>query len=101
MQNKKKDTKKYSVKRDVDGNIFVDVEPTLFDARDGESHAKTIARIIKDRFNNLISVNGQQIQINKTTNREWLRSESATYLAEKHPSLYLDKLKTIPYADEI
>ncbi len=101
MQKEKKDTNKYSVKRDVDGNKFVDVNPEMFDARDGESHAKTIARIIKDRFNNLISVNGQQIQINKTTNREWLRSESATYLAEKHPSLYLDKLKTIPYADEI
>ena len=91
----------FDIKTDTEGNKFVEVNPELFDARDGESHAKTIARIIKDRFNNLISVNGQQIQINKTTNREWLRSESATYLAEKHPSLYLDKLKTIPYADEI
>ncbi len=89
------------IKTDADGNKFVDVNPELFDARDGESHAKTIARIIKDRFNNLISVNGQQIQINKTTNREWLRSESATYLAEKQPALYLDKLKTIPFAHEI
>lgn len=72
--------KKYSVKRDIDGNKFVDVDPDLFDARDGESHAKTIARIIKDRFDNLISVNGQQIQINKTTNDEWRRSNGADAL---------------------
>lgn len=77
MQNEKKDAKKYSVKCDVDGNKFVDVDPDLFDARDGESHVKTIARIIKDRFNNLISVNGQRIQINKTTNYEWRRAKSA------------------------
>ena len=77
------------------------MDPKLFDARDGESHAKTIARIIKERFYNLISVNGQQIQINKTTNREWVRSESATHLSDKQPSLYIDKLKTISNADEI
>lgn len=63
MQNKKKDAKKYSVKRDIYGNKFVDVDPDLFDARDGESHAKTIARIIKDRFNNLISVNGSRFRL--------------------------------------
>lgn len=101
MQNKKKDTKKYSVKRDVDGNKFFDVDPSLFDARDGESHAKTIARIIKDRFNNLISVNGQQIQINKTTNDELRRSNGADALKRRDPQGYFDKLKTIPHADEI
>lgn len=96
----KKDIR-YSVKRDIDGNRFVDVDPTLFDARDGESHAKTIARIIKDRFNNLISVNGQQIQINKTTNDEWRRSKSANGFIKKDPQLYVDKLKTISHTDEI
>ncbi len=89
------------IKTDADGNKFVDVNPELFDARDGESHAKTIARIIKDRFNNLISVNGQQIQINKTTNDEWRRSKSANGFIKKDIQLYDDKLKAIPYADEI
>lgn len=93
--------KSYEIKVDINGNKYVEVDPTLFDVRSGESHAKTIARIIKERFNNLISVTGQDIQINKTTNREWLRSESATYLSEKKPQLYLDKLKTISHVDEI
>lgn len=110
MQNEKKDTSsrlerestlKYSVRRDVEGNMFVDVDPELFDVRDGESHAKTIARIIKERFNNLISVNGQQIQINKTTNDEWRRSNGADALKYRDSQGYFDKLKTIPFADEI
>ncbi|MBQ8504542.1 MAG: hypothetical protein IJ491_09755 [Clostridia bacterium] len=92
---------KNEIKVDIDGNKFVEVEEKLFDVQNGESHAKTIARIIKDRFNNLISVNGQQIQINAITNREWRRSESASYLSKTAPDLYDDKLKTIPHADEI
>ena len=96
----KKDIR-YSVRRDTDGNKFVDVDPDLFDARDGESHASTIARIIKDRFDNLISVNGQQIQINKTTNDEWRRSNGADALRKRNSQGYLDKLQTIPHADEI
>ncbi len=91
----------FDIKTDTDGNKFVDVNPDLFDARDGESHASTIARIIKDRFNNLISVNGQRIQINKTTNDEWRRSKSANSFLKKDPQLYDDKLKTIANADEI
>ncbi len=101
MQKEKKDNNKYSIKRDIDGNKFVDVDSELFDTRDGESHAKTIARIIKDRFNNLIFVNGQQIQINKTTNDEWRRSNGADALRNRDSQGYFDKLKTIPHADEI
>ena len=46
-------------------------------------------------------MNGQQIQINKTTNDEWRRSKSANGFIKKDPQLYDDKLKTISHADEI
>lgn len=64
--------------RYVDSNKFVDVNPELFDVHDGESHAKTIARIITSHF-----CNAQQIQINKTTNDEWRRAETATKLLNR------------------
>ena len=91
----------YEIKIDSDGNKFVDVDPTLFDARSGESHAQTIARIIKERFDNLLDIRGQKIQINKTTNDEWRHSKSANYLMKLDIQSYNDKLKTIPFADEI
>ena len=91
----------YEIKTDIDGNKFVEVDETLFDTKSGESHAKTIARIIKERFNNLVNVNGQQIQINQITNGEWRLSGSARKLLKNDTVAYDDKLKTIPNADEI
>lgn len=46
-------------------------------------------------------MNGQQIQINKTANDEWRRSKGAEALRNRDPQGFLDKLKTIPFADEI
>ena len=89
------------IKIDTEGNKFVEVDEKLFNPQKGESHASTIARIIKDKFNNLITVNGQKIQINKDTNREWRFSGAARKLLQGNPVAYDDKLKTIPNADEI
>ena len=91
----------FLLSKDVDGNIFVDVTEDIFDATNGESVARTIQRVISERFNNLIDANGQKIRINKTTNDEFRRSESATALLKISPQAYNDKLKTIANADEI
>ena len=39
--------------------------------------------------------------MNSRTNREWRRSEDATKLLKKSPSIYQDKMKAIVNADEI
>ncbi len=91
----------YEIKTDAEGDEFVEVDEKLFNPKDGESHADVIRRIIKERFNNLIDANGQQIQINKTTNDEWRKSGSARKLLETDAVAFDDKLKTIPNADEI
>ena len=92
---------KYALETDVNGNVFVDVTEDIFDSNNGESVARTIQRVIAEKFNNLIEANGQKFQINKTTNDEFRRSESATKLMESSPVAYNDKLKTIANADEI
>ena len=92
---------RYSLKKDEDGNLFVDVEEDIFAEKSGESVARIIQRVISERFDNLIKVNGQQIQINKTTNDEFRRSNSANALMENPSQAYDDKLRTIVNADEI
>ena len=92
---------KYMISKDVDGNTFVDVTEDIFDVNNGESVARTIQRVISERFNNLIEVNGQKIQINKTTNDEFRRSNSAMHFLKNPSQAYNDKLKTIANADEI
>ena len=91
----------YSLSKDVNGEVFVDVTEDIFDGNDGESVARTIQRVIHERFNNIIDVHGQKIQINKTTNDEFRKSESAWDLLENNSQTYNVKLKTIANADEI
>ena len=61
---------KYSIKTDIDGNKYVDVENRIFDKPNGKSHASIIAKIISEKFNNLIIINKQKIRINAVTNKE-------------------------------
>lgn len=91
----------FLLKKDADGNVFVDVTDDIFNGTDGESIARTIQRVIAERFNNQIDVHGQKIQINKTTNDEFRRSRSANTLLKDSPQTYNDKLKTVANADEI
>lgn len=92
---------KYDLSRDVDGNVFVDVTEDILDTNDGESIARTIQKVISERFHNLIDVHGQKIQINKTTNDEFRRSNSANGVLAGSEQAYKDKLRTIANADEI
>lgn len=96
-----KDGVQYEIKRDINGKQFVDVTEDMYDAADGESVARTIQKVIAKKFNNLIDANGQKIQINKTTNDEFRRSELANELRKVTPQAYSDKLRTIVNADEI
>lgn len=92
---------KYDIKKDADGKLFVDVTEDIFADNPGESTARTIQKVIAEKFNNLINANGQQVQINKTTNDEFRRSNSANALMENPTEAYNDKLKAIANADEI
>ncbi len=96
-----RDTVQYALSKDINGDVFVDVTEDIFDSSNGESVARTIQRIISERFKNLIDVHGQKIQINKTTNDEFRHSESVNHLLKNPLQTYNDKLKTIANADEI
>ena len=79
----------------------MDVTEDILDTNDGESVARTIQKVIAERFHNLIDVHGQKIQINKTTNDEFRRSNSAKGVLAGSDQAYTDKLRTIANADEI
>ena len=98
---KASDSTKYKLAKDADGKVFVDVTEDIFDANNGESVARTIQRVIAERFNNMIEANGQKFQINKKTNDEFRRSNSANALLKNSPQAYNDKLRVIANADEI
>lgn len=91
----------FSIKTDVDGRKFVDVTEDILDIEDGVSIARAIQKIISSKFNNLINVDGQKIQINKISNDEFRRSNSANLYAKNSEEVYKDKLRTISNADEI
>ena len=97
----KNNTTQLSIRVDIDGNKYVDVDTSIYDNTDGQSIAAVIAKKISTRFHNLISVNGQNIQINKTTNDEWRMSKSARFLQKTDTQAYNDKLHAIANADEI
>ena len=92
---------KYSIKTDIDGNKYVDVENRIFDKSNGKSHASIISKLISEKFNNLIIINKQKIRINAVTNKEWRRSPDAQKLIRTSPDTYYDKLNAIQNADEI
>lgn len=92
---------RYSIKTDTNGNKFVDVDSDIFDGTDGRSHASVIAEVISTKFGNLINANGQDIQINAKTNREWRMSNSARTLMQGDSMTYNDKLSVIGNADEL
>ena len=91
----------YSILKDVNGNAFVNVDKDIFNIDSGESIARIIQKTIKNNFDNIIIANGQAIQINSTTNREFRDSNNARKYRSQDPSLYMDKLRTIENADEI
>lgn len=93
--------REYSIELDSDGNTYVQVNEDIFAENDGKSVASIIANVISTKFNNLITANGQNIQINKTTNDEWRYSKKSQELYGENPTAFNDKLKTIANADEI
>lgn len=92
---------RYSIKTSADGEKYVEVAPNEIDLNNGRSIASNIAEIIKNKFNNLIHINGQTFRINSSTNREWRKSNSARKLENSNPVAYTDKIKSIANADEI
>lgn len=96
-----KKSNSFYISKNTDGDYFVDVTEDILDTNNGESIARTLQRVISEKFNNLISANGQKIQINKTTNDEFRDSNSARTVLKTSQAAYEDKLRTIANADEI
>ena len=92
---------KYEISVDADGNKFVIVDNNAINTSDGKSIASNIARLLKEKFDNLLLVNGQYIRVNSKTNKEFRNSDWARSLKNINEEWYNDKLKSLSNADEL
>lgn len=95
--------KKYLIAKDINGERFVDItEDIISNAPLGEKLSVTLAKIISEKFHNIIKVNGQQFRINADTNREWRLSPYSQKLLRKNEyDIYTNKQRALLYADEL
>lgn len=91
----------FEIKRDINGNEFVEIDKSIYDNSNGRTIAQIISNIIINRFHNLIYANGREFKINRKTNDEWSYSKEAKSLMKNKPVYYDDKLHAIANADEI
>lgn len=93
---------RFAMRRDADGNAFVEVSPRVADSVESPKQiAETLARIVRTKFSSYIDVHGQNIGINQRTAREWLRSKSAEKLLHTDSQAFLDKVNAFENADEL
>ena len=92
----------YSILRDKNGLVYVKADESVIpDGATDKDIPPILSNIIKNKFHNLINVNGQIIRINATTNKEWRRSKDAWSLRAEDTTAYADKLQILNNADEI
>ena len=91
---------KMQIKKDINGNIFVDVTEDIL--ANGDKLSVVLAKIIHEKFHNLVAVNKQKIRINSDTNQEWRRSpDSQRLLRKKELEKYDNKQRAFVNADEL
>ncbi|MBR2414786.1 MAG: hypothetical protein IKB13_09820 [Clostridia bacterium] len=92
---------RYSIKTDANGEKFVDVEGRIPGYDSNETLAQLLGNVIREKFHNLIIINGQTFRVNQTTNREWQNSLAARKLKIKNKQGFEDKIDVFVNADEL
>lgn len=93
---------RYSIKRDKDGDIFVNVDSEIFDEKsDPKTIAKTLSEIVREKFSDFVKANGQKIGINQRTANEWISSKDANRLKRYSKQVFIDKANAFGNAGEI
>lgn len=95
------DARFFSIRKDINGNTFVQIDENAIDLTNGNSIASNIAAMLKSKFNNLIKINGQLFRVNSKTNKEFRNSDWARSLKEVHPEWHNDKIQALNNIDEI
>ncbi len=91
----------YKIARTERGERFVDVEQDILQGREEKDMPRVLADVVRNKFNNLIEVNGQSIGINQKTVKEWQFSKDAQSLYNNDKQTYKDKMRSLNNADEL
>jgi|GEM_PF-5860537 len=99
---------RYSIKRDINGKKFVEVDRNILDGKtyiknqqkntDRGKQEDILRQVVAQKFNDLVDVNGQKIGINNGTAHEWIWSKDAkSFRGTKQK----DKVRAFDNADEL
>ncbi len=93
---------RYSIRKDQNGDLYVDVDGKMVGDNDTPKQiAETLSSIVKNKFTEFVDANGQKIGINQRTAREWVGSRDASMLRRIDNQMFLDKANAFENADEI
>ncbi len=96
-----KNSTSYSLKYDIFGTLFVQVEEDILSGVPKNKWVKTVNAELSRRFPNGIKVGNNVININNRSRREMTFSEYSKWLMRSEPSLFADKLRAVSNADDV
>lgn len=96
-----KNSTSYSLKYDIFGTPFVQVEEDILSGVPKNKWIKTVNAELSRRFPNGIKVGNNVININNRSRREMTFSEYSKWLMRSEPSLFADKLRAVSNADDV
>ena len=96
-----KNSTSYSLKYDIFGTPFVQVEEDILSGVPKNKWIKTVNAELSRRFPNGIKVGNNVISINNRSRREMTFSEYSKWLMRSEPSLFADKLRAVSNADDV
>ena len=92
----------YSIATDETGKPFVKADSQNIGTKDNPKEiVKALDEIVKNKFNDLVTANGQKIGIDEDTAGEWVYSRSAGHLYDKKRQTFADKANVFENADEL
>ena len=91
----------YKILRGDDGTDFVQATSDIIDGVPKKRHITVLNNIVRNKFNNVLTANGQSFGINSKTAREWRFSKNAQYLEHTDKQKFFDKERIFNHADEL
>lgn len=92
---------KYSIKRDANGNRYVDVEENILDGIPKNKWISTVKTTLSQKFTNGIPISGRLIKVNSISKNEFTASKYTKFLRATDGTIYADKFKSSNNLDEI
>lgn len=92
---------RYSIKRTVKGENFVDIEEDILDGVPEDQRIDAVKKNLRDKFPDGIVIGTQKIGVPRKSRKEITSSRYSQWLKVNYPDVYEDKLRATNNVDEI